>query len=81
MKNGNMSTDKNILITGGTGLLGSSIREELVSHGYEIAVLSRKPEIQGVRSFTWDYKKNYIDPRAIEFADTIIHLAGENICS
>jgi uncharacterized protein (TIGR01777 family) len=74
-----MSKGKNILVTGGTGLLGTAIIKKLKSSGYEIAVLSRRAEIQGIRSFTWDYRKNYIDPRAIEFADTVIHLAAENI--
>jgi uncharacterized protein (TIGR01777 family) len=70
---------KNILITGGTGLLGKDLSDYLSKNNYSIAVLSRNPHKSKVKSFFWDYKKNEIDPEAIEFADAIIHLAGENI--
>ncbi|MEN8139260.1 MAG: TIGR01777 family oxidoreductase [Bacteroidota bacterium] len=70
---------KNVLITGGTGLVGRAVSKLLESKGYNIAVLSRKKNVKGVKSFHWDYTKGIIDKKAIEFADVIIHLAGENI--
>lgn len=71
----------NILITGGTGLVGSAITELLISKGYHVAILSRQKEVGGINSFYWDYEKEILDAEAIEFADVIIHLAGENISS
>ena len=71
---------KNILITGGTGLIGSKIAEKCAEKKYNVGILSRKkPKNSKYISFLWDYEKNFIEPEAIEFADIIINLAGENI--
>ena len=70
---------KNILITGGTGLVGTEIRKLLDSRGYTTGILTGRKEIQEENSFYWNYEKGIIDDKAIEFADVIIHLAGENI--
>ena len=72
---------KNILITGGSGLVGQAIKELLMTKGYQIAVLSRKNPNQSKEIYTWNIDKQELDPKAIEFADCIIHLAGENISS
>lgn len=72
---------KNVLITGGTGLVGTAIKDLLLSKGYAVAVMSRQKKVEGIKSFYWDYEKEIIDRDALEFADTIIHLAGENISS
>lgn len=71
----------NILITGGTGLIGNELRRLLIAEGYSVAILSRTKEIEGIRSFYWDYEKGILDEEAIEFADVIIHLAGEGIAN
>lgn len=70
----------NILITGATGLLGSALIPLLVEKGHKVATLSRKP-IQNslVDSYLWDVDKQYVDPKAFEQVDAIIHLAGENV--
>lgn len=72
---------KNILITGGTGLVGTAVRNLLISKGYEVAVLSRQKQKDGTKTFYWDYEKGILDQEAIDFADVILHLAGENISS
>ena len=69
----------NILITGGTGLIGSELCKLLIKKSYNVAVLSRSKDVEGVKSFYWDYTKGILDEEAIEFADIIVHLAGENI--
>ncbi len=71
----------NILITGGTGLIGKELMDLLVDRGYNVAVLSRRKGIEGVKSFYWDYEAEVLDEDAIEFADVIIHLAGEGIAN
>ena len=45
---------KNILISGGTGLLGNSLRDVLENKCYQIAVLSRSKQVDGIKSFHWD---------------------------
>lgn len=53
-----------VLISGGTGLVGSHLSKKLRAKGYEVAVLSRSdPD----------------SVKAVETADYIIHLAGANI--
>lgn len=68
-----------VLITGGTGLVGSVLTHLLVSNGYEVAHLSRRPSNGGIRTFLWDVDKGIIEPEAISFADHIIHLAGAGV--
>jgi NAD dependent epimerase/dehydratase family enzyme len=75
----NFPLQKNILITGGTGLIGSAIIKLLKEKAYEVAVLSRRKNLKDLKSFYWNYETNELDPEAIKFADVIIHLAGENL--
>jgi len=72
---------KNVLITGGTGYIGEFLQDELRNRRYNVAVLSRKKtsKVKGTKSFYWDPQNGLLDQQAIEFADIIIHLAGENI--
>ena len=68
---------KNILITGGSGLVGRRITLLLESKGYTVAWLSRKPQQQ--THFLWDVEKQELDPQALEWADAVVHLAGEGV--
>ena len=68
---------KNIIISGGSGLVGQRITELLEKKGYEVAWLSRSR--QGRKSFLWDVEKQEIDQEAMEWADAIIHLAGAGV--
>jgi uncharacterized protein (TIGR01777 family) len=70
---------KNILITGGSGLVGKKITQLLESEGFSVAWLSRDPKKYTQKSFAWDIDKNTIDKAAIEWANGIIHLAGEGV--
>jgi uncharacterized protein (TIGR01777 family) len=70
---------KNILITGGSGLVGSSITKILEKNGYEVAWLSRNPKEHDQKSFYWNPKKGEMDEKAITWADAIIHLAGAGV--
>lgn len=69
---------KNVLITGGTGLVGSALIERLQANGYSVAILTRRKKLKD-KSFYWDPDKGILDDKAIVFSDYIIHLAGENI--
>ncbi len=68
---------KNILISGGSGLIGHKITQLLELKGYSVAWLSRSQQKQ--RSFIWDVEKQSIDPAAVDWADAIIHLAGAGV--
>jgi len=79
-----------ILITGGTGLIGTALTQLLIEKGYDIIILSRGanrlpgglPESSnGPRRITrqWNPDTGTIDPEAIRQADYIVHLAGANV--
>ncbi|UZD21569.1 TIGR01777 family oxidoreductase [Algoriphagus halophytocola] len=68
---------KNILISGGSGMIGQKITELLELKGYQVAWLSRSDKNQ--KTFIWNVEKNEIDPNAIAWADAIIHLAGAGV--
>jgi uncharacterized protein (TIGR01777 family) len=71
-----------VLITGGTGMVGTSLTELLLSKGYQVIILTRKPQTSPISNLTyavWDIAKGTIDPLAFEKADTIVHLAGAGV--
>jgi uncharacterized protein (TIGR01777 family) len=72
-----------VLITGGTGLVGTAITHEMVNKGYHVIILTRdlqKVKQQPKISYAeWDVEKQTIDEKAIQSSDFIIHLAGANI--
>lgn len=69
-----------VLISGGTGLVGTHLCKKLIDKGYNVAVLSRVNKQEGgISTYAWDVEKKEIDDRAIESADYIIHLAGASI--
>jgi len=70
---------KNILITGGSGLIGKKITEQLERENYKVAWLSRSADHGGQKVFLWDIKKKSIDPEAMKWADGVIHLAGAGV--
>lgn len=66
-----------ILISGGSGLIGRRITDLLEKKGYQVAWLSRHAQSQ--KSFLWNVDTMEIDREAIEWADAIIHLAGAGV--
>ncbi len=70
----------NILITGGTGLIGQHLTKILSDKGHVVSYLSRKKEdILGVKVYEWDIEKGFIEDTALKDIDYIIHLAGAGI--
>ena len=70
---------KNILITGGSGLIGKELTQVLEKKGYQVAWLSRNPDKNKQRSFFWDVDAQQMDPSALTWCDSIIHLAGAGV--
>jgi len=70
-----------VIITGGTGLIGTALTSLLTAKGYKVIILSRKTHQarDNISYSIWDLNKSYIDPDAIRQADHIIHLAGAGV--
>jgi uncharacterized protein (TIGR01777 family) len=73
-----------ILITGGTGMIGTRLAEMLLAKGYGVIILTRdarevKHKNANVTYANWDVKKQTIDHTAVAGADHIIHLAGAGV--
>lgn len=67
-----------VLITGGTGMIGSRLTQQLRSAGHQVRLLSRNP--QGVaETYSWNPQDGTMDTRALNDIDTIVHLAGAGI--
>ncbi len=74
---------KNILIAGGTGLVGKRLTEMLLDKGYNITILTRTANTTSTNpniSFAnWDTDKQTIDEKAVSNADAIVNLAGAGV--
>ena len=76
-----------VTITGGSGLIGTALRQALLSKGYGVIILGRKKEGRagknlgesGFRMAHWDPGNGELDKDAIENTDYIVHLAGANV--
>jgi len=70
---------ENVLVTGGTGLVGKHLCKRLKEKGYSVAILSRGNNKGNYQYYSWDLQKGEIEKKAIETADYIIHLAGASL--
>ena len=68
-----------VLISGGSGTLGSRLTELLFNKGYNVTHLSRSPSKGPIKTYLWDINKQAIEEEAVETADYIVHLAGAGI--
>ena len=69
-----------VLITGGTGLIGQRLCQILQERGYKVAILSRRHRSHSAtRVYPWNPDRREIDKEAVNTCEFIIHLAGTNI--
>ncbi|WEK37736.1 MAG: TIGR01777 family oxidoreductase [Candidatus Pseudobacter hemicellulosilyticus] len=70
-----------VLITGGTGLIGKALTKLLTDKGYQVIILTRHPKTPDgrVSYAVWDPAAKSIDTKAVQQADYIVNLAGENV--
>ncbi|MEP7229659.1 MAG: TIGR01777 family oxidoreductase [Ginsengibacter sp.] len=72
-----------VLISGGTGLIGTNLTRHLIEKNYNVIILTRdknkSSENPKISYAYWDIKKKEIDNGAVEKADHIIHLAGAGV--
>lgn len=68
-----------ILITGGSGLIGSELSQLLIEKGHSVAWLTRRAAMNHpYKSYEWDGRSS-IDPAAFERVSIVIHLAGAGV--
>ncbi|RYZ02302.1 MAG: TIGR01777 family protein [Myxococcales bacterium] len=69
---------KRIVVSGGSGYIGSALVRHLVDRGDEVTVLTRGAATQGnPRRVSWDPYAVGDWARAVDGADAVVHLAGE----
>jgi uncharacterized protein len=71
----------NVLITGGTGFVGSALARRLLQHGHRVSLLSRRPSAPGAAPavFHWDPERGEFDGNSLTGADAVVNLAGEDL--
>lgn len=70
---------ENVLITGGTGLIGTRLTELLQQSGYSVTYLSRSKGNGNIKTYLWNPSEGKIDEDALLNADYIINLAGTGV--
>ncbi len=72
-----------VLITGGTGLIGSALTRRLLEEKHTVTILSRSPQEhslpEGVKGVRWDGKTTAGWGGLINDVDAIVNLAGVNL--
>lgn len=74
-----------VLITGATGFIGNQLTHACYERGHELSVLGRRPEAARSQfpfleqAYYWETGAGYPPQEALEWAEAVIHLAGENI--
>ncbi len=72
-----------VLISGGTGLIGSHLASHLTERGFDVIILSRRKNVSSENSKIfysyWSVKDKIIDAEVVKKSDHIIHLAGAGV--
>lgn len=69
----------NILVAGASGLVGSKLVPALLEDGHQVRRMVRDRRRMVAEDVLWDPAAGEIDETAIDQADAVINLAGENI--
>lgn len=76
-----------VIITGGTGLIGSALANNLIQDGCEVIVLTRSPQRRPaelapqVRLVGWDGRSAGGWSQFVDGADALVNLAGESLAA
>lgn len=72
-----------IVISGGSGFIGSALANKLAGEGNEVIILTRSPKdnkfSNNISWSSWDPSRKIIDREVIAKADAIVHLAGAGV--
>ena len=70
-------------ITGGTGLVGKHLSQQLLAQGFKVVIFTRstatKKGPEGLSYAHWDVKRQSCDLAALKSLNGIVHLAGAGI--
>ncbi len=70
-------SDMRVLVTGGSGFIGTHIIQELQSRGHQVKVFDRRvPKVEGVEWLDGDLRWGGDCDRAVRNTDAILHLAA-----
>jgi hypothetical protein len=69
-----------VLVSGASGLVGTSLVRTLEAHGHHACRLVRRPPRSG-DEISWDPARGILPARELEGFDAVVHLAGENVAS
>ena len=68
-----------VLISGGSGLVGTALTESLRSEGHTVAHLVRPGGAVSGGDIRWDPSSGFINLNAMEAADAVVNLNGASI--
>jgi hypothetical protein len=68
-----------VLVSGSTGLVGTSLVPSLASDGHQVVRLVRTQTPRGEAAVSWDPAAGRLEPASLEGLDAVVHLAGESI--
>ena len=74
-----METTKTILIAGGSGLIGSALKDYFSNLGNVVKILSRQKTDISIETYHWNPTKGEIDLRAFKNVHSVINLSGASI--
>lgn len=69
----------NILLSGSTGLIGSSLVPFFRAGEHHVTRLVRRPAHPEAKEIAWDPAEGKLDAVALEGHDAVVHLSGENL--
>lgn len=68
-----------VLVSGSRGFIGSALAEFLQSQGHQVKRLVRPASARQNSDFIWDPQRSFVDPKAFDGCDAVVHLAAENV--
>ena len=72
-----------VLISGGTGLVGTNLTRHLIERNFQVIILTRNKnsvsENPAISYSYWNVEKQILDADVVKKADHIIHLAGAGV--
>jgi uncharacterized protein (TIGR01777 family) len=79
----NLDENMNILISGGTGLIGSALTHSLLADGHQVWILTRSPARAnlpaGAQAVGWDGRSSQGWLDVFASMDAVVNLAGETV--
>ncbi|TIH39922.1 TIGR01777 family oxidoreductase [Subtercola vilae] len=72
------TNDKTVLISGGSGFIGTELTRQLVADGYRVVHLVRHPT-RNPNERMWDPDAGWLNSETVERSDAVVNLSGASI--